>query len=133
MENRIASTRLNNSVSRGGLIANDIIEVVSELGNVDSAQLSPIGASGGSGLGNLTATLQVQGGANVLSRELEENGINTIDSLQGIEYYVDAPPTLPIISDGRSPTFVQFESFEAPTYSVHNDTLGELLMIMEHM
>ena len=62
MENRIASTSLNNSVPRDTPVTNDIIEVVSELGKVISDQLSPIVASGCSGSGNLTATLQVQGG-----------------------------------------------------------------------
>ena len=68
-ENRIASTSLNNSVPRDTLVTNDIIEVVSDLGNIISDQLSHIVASGCSGLGNLTATLQVQGGGGKCVRQ----------------------------------------------------------------
>ena len=53
-ENRIVSASLNNSESRSVLITNDINEVVSELGNIVSDQLSPIVAGGRSGLGTLT-------------------------------------------------------------------------------
>ena len=49
--------------------------------------------------------------------------INT-DSPPEIEYCVDAPLLLPIPSDGRGPTFVQFKSFEAHTYSGDNDIVG---------
>ena len=70
------------------------------------------------------AELQVQGGENVLGGEF---GNNTNDSQPEIEYYVDAPLLLPIPSDGRGPTFVQFKSFEAPTYSGNNDTVGGII------
>ena len=103
------------------MVANDIIEVVSELGNVISDQLSPIVASGHSGSGILTAGLQVQGGANVLGREL---GNDTIELQPEIEYCVDVPPLLPIPADGRGKTFVQLESFEPSTFSVNNDSVG---------
>ena len=126
-ENRIASTSLHNFASGRDFITNDINEVVSELGNAASDQLSPIVASGSSGSGNPTAVLQVQGGANVLIRDIEGNGDNSIGIQQGIEYYIDTPPMLLIISDGRSPTFVQFDSFEALTYSVNNDTVGGII------
>ena len=49
IENRIANTSLNHSEPRDALITNDINEVVSELGNIISDQLSPIGAGGCSG------------------------------------------------------------------------------------
>ena len=44
-ENRIANTGLNNSEPRDALITNDINEVVSDLGNIISDQLSHIVAS----------------------------------------------------------------------------------------
>ena len=50
-----------------------------------------------------------------------------LNSPPGIEYYIDAIPLLPIVSDGRSPTFVQFKSFEAPTYSIPSDTVGGII------
>ena len=83
--------------------------MVSDLGNMVSDQLSPIIAGGRSGSGNLTAILQVQGGANSLGGELD---------------CVDAPLLLPIFSDHRGPTFVQFDSFEATTYSSENNIVG---------
>ena len=80
--------------------------MVSDLGNIISDQLCPIVPSGFSGLGNLTAALQVKGGgANVLGGDL---GNNATDSPPEIEYYVDDPLLLPIPSDGRGPTLVKY-------------------------
>ena len=56
-----------------------------------------------------------------MGRELDDNAIS---SSPEIEYCVDAPHLLPIPSDDRGPTIVQFESFEAPTYSSDNKIVG---------
>ena len=123
-ENQIASTNLNNSESRNDLVAYDINEVISNLGNMVSEQLFPIVAGGCSGLGNLTARLQVQRGENSLGGDLDNN---ISDSPRESEYCVDAPPLLPVISDHRGPAFVQFDSFEATTYSSDNNIVGGII------
>ena len=73
-ENRIANVTVNSVEPSNILVTDDINEMVSDLGVISSDQFSPIVASGRSGfetltglanltsLGNLTATLQVQGG-----------------------------------------------------------------------
>ena len=65
--------------------------------------------------------LQVQGGgANISSGE------NVISSPLDVEYYVTASSLVPIPSDHRAPTFVQFNSFDGTTYFNDNNTVGEL-------
>ena len=71
----------------------------------------------------LPLPLTTTGGINVLDRELGGNDCNTFDSPWGAEYHVNVSSTLPIIPDSRSPMFVQLESFEAPMYSLHDDTV----------
>ena len=72
-------------------------------------------------LGNLTAALQVQGGANISSEE------DVTSSPLNIEYCVTAPPLEPISSDRRAPTFVQFDSFDGTTYFNDNNTVGGII------
>ena len=105
--------------------------MVSDLGVKPSDHNSPIIASGRSGfetltdlvnptvLGNLTAALQVQGGSS-------SEG-NITNSPLDIEYCVTAPSSLPITSDRRAPTFVQFDSFDGTTYFNDNNTVGGII------
>ena len=106
----------------------------SDLGVIARDHNSPIVASGRSGfetltslvnptgLGNLTASLQVQGGEGNSSIE----GNITISPLN-IEYCVTAPSLLPLPSNRRAPTFVQFDPFDGTTYFNDNNTVGGII------
>ena len=123
-ENQIANATVNSVEPSNILVTDDINEMVSDLGVILSDLYSPIVASGCSGfetltglanptgLGNLTAVLQVQGGGggNISSEE------DVTNSLLNIEFCVTAPSLVPIPSDRRAPSFVQFDSFDGTTY-----------------
>ena len=130
----IQNTNLINNIELGNIpVANDINEMVSDLGAVSSDQFSPIVAIRRSGLGtltglvnpigsgNLSAMLQIQGGANISSGE------NVNSSPLDVEYCVTAPSLLPIPSERRAPNFVQFDSFDGTTYFSGNNTVGVII------
>ena len=102
-------------------VANDINEMVSDLETISGDQLSPIVASGRTGSGNLTAALQVQGGANISDRE------NVNNSPLEVEYCVTVLSLAPIPSDLRAHTCVQFNSFYGTTYFNDNNSVGGII------
>ena len=111
-DNQIANTNVNNIEPRNIPLANDINEMVSDLGAISSDQFSLIVASGYSGLGTLTGLVNpiglgnlTTGGANISSGE------NVISSPLDVEYCVTAPSLVPIPSDRRAPTV--FENIQS--------------------
>ena len=130
-EQQIANTTALNAEHSSNTVTNDINERVSELGPVPLDNDSLIIASGCSGFepltnlvnqngfGNLTATLQVQGGGG--TSVLNDN---PTDSPSYSDHCVTNPPLVSQPSEQRSPTFVCYDPLTATTYFNNSSTVG---------